>query len=118
MPAQSSTKKTDDGTDIPVGAKQPTDRKPKAKDDNVIKITVRGIELEVLKDALDDFELLDDLNELEQNENPARLPSVLRRLIGSQWKMAMNSLRGENGRVSVEDGAEFVGEILEAVSPS
>ena len=108
-------------TTIPANVKQPEDHKPKAEDDDTPKelhVTVRGIELTVMSDALDDFELLDDLNELEQNENPGRLPSILRRLVGDQWKKVVDNLRGENGRVSVEEGAKFVGEVLEALNPS
>lgn len=110
-----------ENTTIPPNAKQPQDHKPKASEDDTPKelhVTVRGLELTVMSDALDDFELLDDLNELEQNENPGRLPSILRRLVGDQWKTVVNHLRGDNGRVSVEDGAEFVGEVLEALNPS
>ena len=106
---------------IPANAKKPQDRKPKDSEGDApeeLHVNVRGLELTVASDALDDFELLDDLNELEQNENPGRLPSILRRLVGDQWKTVVDHLRGDNGRVSVGDGAEFVGEILEALSPS
>src|SRR5690606_20893967 len=50
----------------PKNAKQPADHKPKAAEvDNERTITVRGVEVTVAADALDDFELLDDLAELE-----------------------------------------------------
>lgn len=105
---------------IPANAKKPEDHKSKAEDavPEELTVTVRGLELKVMSDALDDFELLDDLNELEQNDNPGRLPSILRRLVGDQWKKVIEHLRGENGRVSVEDGSEFIGEVLEALNPS
>lgn len=104
---------------VPAGVKKPQDHQPKATDQpEVINVTVRGVDLQVDAAALDDFELLDDLNELEQNQNPGRFPSILRRLVGDQWKTVIEALRGPNGRVSVEDGVEFVGELLEAVSPN
>lgn len=107
-------------TKIPAGAKKPEDHKP--KDDEApqdVTVTVKGVELTVPGDAMDDFELLDDLNELDQKKNPARLPSVLKRLVGEDhWGEVMEALRGENGRVSVETGAEFVGEVLEAINPN
>ena len=105
--------------DVPKNAKKPEDHKPKASDaPEVIEVTVRGVDLKIDADALDDFELMDDLNELEQNENPARLPSILRRLVGDQYRSVMDAIRGENGRVSVEAGSEFLGEVMEAISPN
>lgn len=103
---------------VPAGAKKPADRKPKESEkSDFTEITVRGITLKIPTDALDDFELMDDLNELDQNENPSRLPSILRRLVGDQWNTVIEALRGPNGRVGIEDGAEFVGEVIEAVAP-
>ena len=105
--------------DVPKNAKKPEDHKPKASEKpEWIEVTVRGVDLRIDPDALDDFELMDDLNELEQNENPTRLPSILRRLVGDQYREVMDALRGENGRVTVEAGSEFLGEVMEAVSPN
>lgn len=104
--------------EIPKAAKKPADRKaPDTKPAETIDVEVRGVALSLPREALDDFELLDDLDQLEQG-NPARLPSVLRRLVGDQWREVMDALRGESGRVSVEDGAGFVAEVMEAVSPN
>lgn len=102
-------------TTVPADVKQPQDRKP--KDDGTLTATVRGVTVTVSKDAFDDFELLDDLNALE-NGSPQRLPSVLRRLVGDQWGKVMDGLRGDNGRVSAEDGAGFVGELMEVLNPN
>ena len=102
---------------VPAGAKKPQDRKPKKGEP--LQITVRGTVFEVAEDALDDFELLDDLSRLEDGEGQ-KLPSVLRRLIGAeQFRTAMDLARDkESGRVSTEAGAELVQEILEAVAPN
>ena len=101
--------------------KAPARRKPAdhlPKKDAARTVTVRGAQFDVPADALDDFELLDDLSELE-NGQAQRLPGVLKRLIGpDQFRKAMDLLRGESGRVSTEDGAKFVSEILEAVAPN
>ena len=106
-------------TDIPAGAKKPQDRKPKAEDaPTVTTVAVRGIDVTVPADALDDFELLDDLHELE-NGNATRLPAVLRRLVGDQWQAVMDVARDpETGRVSIESGAEVVREIMEGLAPN
>jgi len=106
-------------TDIPAGAKKPADRKPKAEDaPTVTTVAVRGIDVTVPADALDDFELLDDLHELE-NGNATRLPAVVRRLVGDQWQAVMDVARDpETGRVSIESGAEVVREIMEGLAPN
>src|SRR5690606_42083996 len=69
------------------GAKQPEDKKAastvKAQADGAtIVAEVGGREWTISQDALDDFELLDDLAELE-NGNAVRLPSALTRLLGA-----------------------------------
>lgn len=112
------SEKTKTKTPAPTPVENAPKEDAKAASPETIDVTVRGVPLTISADALDDFELLDDLNELEQNNNPGRLPSLLRRLVGDQWKAVMEALRGDNGRVSVEDGAEFVGEVLEAISPN
>lgn len=110
------------GPVIPPGAKRPEDHKSKGEDDETpedVVVTIRGVELTIPGDAMDDFELLDDLYELDAKKNPARLPAVMKRLVGDdQWGDIMDALRGPNGRVSVERGAEFVGEVLEAINPN
>lgn len=96
------------------GPKAPQDRKPKAGEPH--KVDVDGKTWTIEPDALDDFELLDDLGAVEAG-NAARLPSTLRRLLGPvQYKAALNSLRdADTGRVPVEAGAEFVKAIFEGL---
>ena len=106
-------------TEVPATAKKPQDRKPKAEDaPTVTTVAVRGIDVTVPADALDDFELLDDMHELE-NGNATRMPSVLRRLVGDQWRDVMDAARDEQtGRVTIEAGAKIVQEIMEGISPN
>src|SRR5690349_21824252 len=100
---------------IPAGAKQPQDHKPaEEKSDGFIHATLLGREWLVPEEALDDFELLDDINSLEQKSDASRMPSILRRLLGDQWGDAMEALRDkETKRVSVEAGSKFVWDLLE-----
>lgn len=107
-------------TEIPDGAKKPTDHKAKAEDEPTTRaVTVRGVDITVPVDALNDFELLDDLNELEQRQNAARMPAILRRLVGEQWREVMDAARDpESGRVTIEAGADLVREIMEGLSPN
>lgn len=105
------------------GAKQPEDKKAastvKAQADGAtIVAEVEGREWTISQDALDDFELLDDLAELE-NGNAVRLPSALKRLLGAeQYREAMAVLRNEQGRVTVEAGGKFVQDVLTSVNPT
>lgn len=97
---------------------KPQDRKPKVDTVNgVSTVTIKGITVNVDKDALDDFELLDDLAKM-QDGHGARLASVAHRLFGDDFKTVMDGLRGENGRVSVEVASEFISELLAALAPN
>lgn len=113
---------------VPEGVKQPEDHRPKADVENPKverveggrTVTHKGITVTVPDEALDDFELLDDLREMEQTGNVAVLPSLLRRLAGQDgYKAVMAGLRNpETGRVSAGEGAEFVQAIFEALGNS
>lgn len=109
-----------EGVVIPAGAKVPQDHLPKSEQENDVRVVkVRGKEWKIPTASLDDFELLDDLNALDQRGDPTRMPAVLRRLLGDQWSDAMETLRDkETGRVSVSDGADFVMELMGALDPN
>lgn len=102
--------------------KKPQDRQaPKAEQDNKVKVNVRGVEWKIDPETMDDFELLDDLNALDQRDDATRMPAVLRRFLGdAQFAKAMDVLRAEapNGRVTVEKGSEFVWDLMEALNPN
>lgn len=108
-------------TAVPAGVKKPTDHQTKAEDAPAeLRCTLRGREWVIPADALDDFELLDDINALEQHQNAARFPSILRRLLGDdQMRDAMNALRDEKtGRVSIDAGSDFVTDLMLELNPS
>lgn len=97
---------------------KPADRKAKVDTvDGVSTVTIKGVTVRVEKDALDDFELLDDLAKMQDGDG-ARITSVAHRLFGDDFKAVMDGLRGENGRVSVEGASTFIGEVLAALNPS
>jgi len=104
---------------VPKDAKKPEDRKPKAETGGDKKITVRGAEFTVPADALDDFELLDDLTMLQEEEDGTRLPFILRRLVGDQRKRALDLVRDpDTGRVTNQAAAEFIGEFIQELDPN
>lgn len=100
----------------PITAPQDHKQKVSTKD-GVSTVTIKGVTVSVDKDALDDFELLDDLAKMQDGDG-ARIASVAHRLFGDDFKKVMDGLRGENGRVSVETASEFISELLAAISPS
>lgn len=101
-----------------MAATKPADRKPKVETkDGVSTVTIKGVTVSVEKDALDDFELLDDLAKMQDGDG-ARIASVAHRLFGDEFKKVMDGLRGENGRVSVEVASEFISELLAAIAPN
>lgn len=109
--------------EIPAGAKKPADKKPKAEkveeQPTTVTATVAGKEWVIPVDALDDFELLDDFNELEDKGDISRLPSILKRLLGDQWKDAMDAVRDKKtGRVSIEAGGDFVNSLMGEINPN
>ncbi|WP_067428537.1 hypothetical protein [Nocardioides jensenii] len=110
-------------TDIPKGAKRPADKKPKKTAEappEEITVTIDDHDYVVATDALDDFELLDDLNTIDQDEDPTRLPSVMRRLLGpDQTREALRRLRDpDSQRVSMEAGTQFVMDLMTGCNPN
>lgn len=107
--------------------KQPQDHKPKVEKITVKigdrevpgqRVVVKGITLEIPDEALDDWELLEDIAALDEKQGH-RLPSVLRRLVGDRYGEIIESLRStETGRVSIEAGADFVKATMEALAPN
>jgi hypothetical protein len=107
--------------------KPPTDRlskvvKPKVETvEGGRKVTLRGFDVTVPDEAIDDFELVEELGRIqfgEQSEQ-GRLPSILRRLVGDDgYKTVMDGLRAANGRVPVKDGFEYIQELLGALNPN
>lgn len=116
--------------------KQPQDHKPKDEKPKVDtveveivegdkkrmvparRVAIRGVVVTVLDESLDDFEVLDDIRAVQDDEDSSRMPSLLRRLIGDDYRRVMDALRGPNGRVSVEAGSTFVMDLFGALNPN
>lgn len=105
--------------------KKPQDHKPKAEDVKVEKVeggrkvTLHGVTVTVTDDALDDFELLDDLRAVDVDKNASRLPALLRRLVGDDFSAVMDSLRAQHsGRVPIEAGGQFIRDLFGALNPN
>lgn len=137
MAKKKNKKKSAQPAAIPAGVVQPQDHKPKQEqaapqpdttthtertEDGRIFVTLRGITLELLPGAFDDWELLEALGDLEET-NPKSirvLPGMLRRMLKPEGHEAvMNLLRDpESGRVHVAPAIQFVFELFKAVNPN
>lgn len=99
-----------------VQPKRPQDRKPKANADYRLKYRNRVFTVD--RDALDDIELLEDLQLADQGR-PEVLPGLLTRLLGvEQRKKAYDLLRDkETGRVRTTEVTEFVADLFKQIDP-
>lgn len=114
--AENKTKKKD--SVVPDGVKKPQDRKKKIEQPEVKTVTLYGMNVTVDPDALDDFEMLDDIGELE-NGNAGRLPRILKRLVGDQYRPLLDAARDKDTRkVSIEAGGEMVEVLMGALDPN
>ena len=106
-------------------SKKPQDHLPKKEKVKAEKtgagwnVSFKGASVDIADGAFDDFELLDEIAAVEEGRG-ARLPALLRRLVGDEgFRDVMDALRDKKtGRVSVEAGAEFVSEVIQAVNPN
>lgn len=107
--------------------KKPQDHLEKVEKPKVVavdggkEVTLHGITVTVADEALDDFELVDDLSRVQFGEaqDRGRLPLIFRRLVGDDgYKAVMDGLRGPNGRVPVKAGFEFIQELFGALNPN
>lgn len=94
---------------------RPQDRKPKKAD--VLHAEVDGIKVSVPVDAIDDFDLLVDLSEM-QTGNPVRIVSAFRRLLGDDYERVMKELKGDSPRLTVTKASEFFHKTFKALDPN
>lgn len=100
--------------------KKPQDHLPKKDADEARTVEVRGVTYTIDEDALDDWELLEAIALIDSGSDAGALqaPRVLKAFLGAtQYATVLESLR-VNGRVSIEAGAEFLGDLIEALDPN
>lgn len=91
--------------------------------DEPILVSIKGIELTVDPQVLDDLETLELLSQLnpadDAEPNAFALIPLLKRLFGEKYKQVKNALRNkETGRITMEEVSSFVSEYLSKVSPN
>lgn len=75
-----------------------------------------GFECKIKKEALDDWELIENLREVDKG-NVSAMVDVVPQLLGNEQAKALKDyLRDKNGRVSIEKMTGAVAEILGALN--
>ena len=111
--------------------KKPQDHKPKVENVEVTvgegeasrtvparRVKIRDITVTIADEVFDDFELLDDLAQLE-DKKASRFPAVARRMFGDEYRTVLDGLRDETtGRVPIEVAVEFIHDVFEALNPN
>ena len=102
----------------PTAAKKPQDRKEKQATGD-LSVTVRGVDVTVPADALDDFELLDRLSRMDDGDL-SQMPAVMRTLVGEvKYRELLETARDKKtGRVTTEAGSRLVHELMDALDPN
>lgn len=99
--------------------KKPQDRKPKKPSKKKIEggweVTVDGITVVILEEALDDWELVEAVRDSERGQG-ARAIDVAERLFGDEYRDVLEKFRGDNGRVSVQRFLKFIQEVFTLLS--
>lgn len=85
---------------------------------SIKKITVQGITLSVDPELFDDYEIVEDLYDVQSGENPLKSVPLLRRLLGDKYEEVKAALRGEDGRITGETLDGFLTELMEAANPN
>lgn len=79
----------------------------------MISVNVRGFECEFNDCALDDFEMLEKLEQME-NGNAIAVVPFARGVFGDKQLAAIKEhLRGDNGVCKLSDMSDFIGEALQ-----
>ena len=105
---------------IPAGVKQPTDRQEKATEPSSIRTaTVRGVDVQLDTDLLDDFELMDDIARVEDGD-VTRATKVLRRLLSDEDRAALMETARDpiTKRIDIQAGMVVVQELFGTFDPN
>lgn len=79
-------------------------------------VTKSGFKFEIDDEAIDDYELLEDLCEID-NGNDGKIPGILTRLLGKEQKEALKDhVRTEKGRVPASRMIEELMEIFSNIN--
>lgn len=77
--------------------------------------TNSGFEFDVSKDALDDYELLEDLADVSDGKE-GKIVNVIRKMLGEEQKARLKEhLRDERGKVAASKMIQEIKEIFEAL---
>ncbi|KFI56593.1 hypothetical protein [Bifidobacterium callitrichos] len=81
-------------------------------------VTVHGVTLTIDPELFDDYEIVEDLYDVQSGENPLKAVPLLRRLLGDKYEEVKDALRGEDGRITSEALDTFLTDLMEAANPN
>ena len=77
-------------------------------------VEAMGIRAEIDQGALDDFEILEAMDELERG-NVLKVPFLLRSIFGDGWGDVERQLRDERGKLTASKATEFLLETFQSM---
>lgn len=83
---------------------------------NTMKITTHGIDLEIDRECLDDYEILILIKKLDQRQLQY-VPDVIRKLLGeAQEQKVIDAMVAEHGRCRITDMNDVVNDVIAKLS--
>ncbi|NKY08947.1 hypothetical protein [Cellulomonas hominis] len=100
--------------------KRPQDHQPKAaaQQGNAFEVTVRGVDLTIPAERFDDFELLFDMQTIDQGAGAEALPrliDVFARFLGVTDAKRLIAAAKADGPLGIESGVALINEVFDAL---
>lgn len=99
--------------------RKPQDRQPKATAQaQTFEVTVRGVDLSIPAERFDDFELLFDMQTIDQGAGAEALPrliDVFARFLGVADAKRLIAAAKADGPLGIESGVALINEVFDAL---
>ncbi|MCG7284960.1 hypothetical protein MHY85_03105 [Cellulomonas sp. ACRRI] len=100
--------------------RKPKDRQPKATEQaSTFEVTVRGVDLSIPAERFDDFELLFDMQTIDQGASDAealpRLIDVFSRFLGIAGAKRLIAAAKADGPLGIAAGVALINEVFDAL---
>lgn len=96
--------------------KTPQDHKPK---NGPRKVTIDGITVTVDPDDINDFQVLEYLARMNEEQDPVAAPLLFRKVVDADdYRRIMRHLADDKGRVDPERAITFMGELMAEMAPN
>ncbi len=85
-----------------------------SKNPDIETLDIDGIKVTIDKKVLDDIELIDWMDEVAEG-NALKVPKILKRILGNQYKKVYDQMRNRRGVVTATRAAEFFTKLIEGI---